>query len=97
MFPSPSEGPPLLSESWSPPFCCGMPPLGVVGVGVVEVGIVGGVCTGAGADVVAGIGVLVGVCAGAGLGAGGARTTKVLLLRTLPSVTTRRWRPGARP
>src|ERR1039457_2155299 len=26
MFPSPSLGPPLLSESWSPPPFCGMPP-----------------------------------------------------------------------
>jgi hypothetical protein len=25
MFPSPSLGPPLLSESWSPPLFCGMP------------------------------------------------------------------------
>src|SRR5512144_2781305 len=25
MLPSPSLGPPLLSASWSPPLCCGMP------------------------------------------------------------------------
>src|SRR4051794_16996718 len=33
MPPSPSLGPPLLSESWSPPLFCGMPLLGGFGAG----------------------------------------------------------------
>jgi hypothetical protein len=36
MSPSPSLGPPLLSESWSPPFACGIPavaPLGAEAAG----------------------------------------------------------------
>ncbi|MBV9473073.1 MAG: hypothetical protein JO206_08890 [Solirubrobacterales bacterium] len=42
MFPSPSLGPPLLSESWSPPLFCGIPPLGWGGGGGELVVVFGG-------------------------------------------------------
>jgi hypothetical protein len=61
MFPSPSLGPPLLSGSPSPPFCWGMPVLGVA-TGAGAGGWAAGFGAGAGA---AG-------AAGAGAGAGGA-------------------------
>jgi len=63
MPPSPSSGPPLLSESWSPPLFCGMP-LDVDG----DFFAAGGFGAGAGA----GFGAGGGTGAGAVFGAGGA-------------------------
>ncbi|HWE34430.1 MAG TPA: hypothetical protein VG410_13145 [Solirubrobacteraceae bacterium] len=80
MLPSPSLGPPLLSESPSPPLFCGIPPLGVewvvvVGGGVTVCVVVWVVVGGGGGVVVVTVGVVVigvGAAVVVGAGAGGA-------------------------